>query len=133
MVSQATPGQYAGYTGPGTGAVTAFTWRVQATDFRTAGDWSDTCTFNFDPTRPGHPEVTKPTEAVIGQPASFTITAAGGTTPSGYLYQLNAGAPVQVANAGADGTTVTILPPATPTRSPSPACPPAATSATPRA
>ena len=110
VVSQATLRQYAGYTGPGTGAVTAFTWRVQATDFRTAGDWSDTCTFNFDPTRPGHPEVTKPTEAVIGQPASFTITAAGGTTPSGYLYQLNAGAPVQVANAGADGTTVTILP-----------------------
>ena len=109
VVPQATLRQYAGYTGPGTGAVTAFTWRVQATDFRTAGDWSDTCTFNFDPTRPGHPEVTKPAGAVIGQPADFTITAAGGTTPSGYLYQLNAGPPLQVA-ATAGGTTLSLLP-----------------------
>ncbi|MBQ1076822.1 VCBS repeat-containing protein [Micromonospora sp. C31] len=109
LVPQATLRQYAGYTGPGTGAVTTFTWRVQATDFRTPSDWSDTCTFNFDPTRPGHPEVTAPTGSVIGQPASFTITAAAGTTPSGYLYQLNAGAPVQVA-AAVGGTTVSVLP-----------------------
>ncbi|WP_146179913.1 FG-GAP-like repeat-containing protein [Micromonospora sp. RP3T] len=110
VVPQATLRQYAGYTGPGTGSVTAFTWRVQATDFRTPSDWSDTCTFNFDPTRPGHPEVSKPQGAILGQPTTFTITAAGGTTPSGYLYQLNAGAPVQVPNAGAGGTTVSILP-----------------------
>ncbi|MFC0027955.1 FG-GAP-like repeat-containing protein [Micromonospora chaiyaphumensis] len=110
VVPQATLRQYAGYTGPGTGTVTAYTWKVQATDFRTPSDWSDTCTFSFDPTRPGHPDVTAPAESVIGQPASFTITAAGGTTPSGYLYQLNAAAPVQVTASGTGSTTVSILP-----------------------
>ncbi|MEV4824521.1 LamG-like jellyroll fold domain-containing protein [Micromonospora sp. NPDC049274] len=110
VVSQSLLRQFAGYTGAGTGAVTAFTWRVQATDFRTPSDWSDTCTFNFDPTRPGHPNVAAPTQSVIGQQTTFTISAAPGTTPSAYLYQLNAGAPVQVTAASSGDTTISILP-----------------------
>ncbi|MEV4826700.1 FG-GAP-like repeat-containing protein, partial [Micromonospora sp. NPDC049274] len=96
------------------GAITGFSWKVQATDFRTPSDWSATCTFTFDPTRPGHPSVSDaPTGATIGQPATFTITkseGSNGTTPSGYVSQLNGGPPVDIP-ADATGTaTFTVSP-----------------------
>lgn len=79
---------------------------------------STTCTFNFDPTIPGPPSITDSTGAdcgdststaayTVGTSATFTITpAAGGGTPSGYLYQLNGAAPITTTK-----TTFTIKPP----------------------
>ncbi|WP_156313243.1 LamG-like jellyroll fold domain-containing protein [Micromonospora sp. HK10] len=110
VVPQATLRQYAGYTGPGTGALTTFEWKVQATDFHATSDWSSPCRFNFDPTRPGHPEVTPPAQSTIGQPATFTVKAANGTAPSRYLYQLNAGPAVEVGADGSGETSISILP-----------------------
>ena len=43
------------------GTVTNFSWKVQATDFRTPSDWSATCNFTFDPTRPAPPSSAEPT------------------------------------------------------------------------
>ncbi|MEU8265470.1 hypothetical protein AB0C02_33360, partial [Micromonospora sp. NPDC048999] len=94
------------------GARTNFSWKAQATDFRTPSDWSDTCKFDFDPTRPGPPEVSDPsTDAVIGQPVTFTITKGTSTTiPSSYVYQLNAGPPVDVAADSAGSATIAVSP-----------------------
>ncbi|MFC0003706.1 FG-GAP-like repeat-containing protein [Micromonospora siamensis] len=94
------------------GALTSLSWAVQATDFRTPSDWSATCTFTFDPTRPGPPTVSDaPAGATIGQPTTFTITkGTSPTVPSGYTYQLNAGAPVEVPADGAGNATVTVSP-----------------------
>ncbi|RLK22480.1 VCBS repeat protein [Micromonospora sp. M71_S20] len=93
------------------GALTQFSWKAQATDFRTPSDWSATCTFQFDPTRPGAPNVPEVPDGstTIGQPFTVDITKADGTNPSGYVYQLNAGPPVDASTT--DGTaTITITP-----------------------
>ncbi|MCW3845507.1 hypothetical protein ONA70_36140, partial [Micromonospora yasonensis] len=94
------------------GAITNFSWKVQATDFRTPSDWSAACKFDFDPTRPGPPSVSEPSAgATIGQPVTFTITKGTSTTvPSSYVYQLNAGAPVEVDADASGNATVTISP-----------------------
>ncbi|MEH0935072.1 FG-GAP-like repeat-containing protein, partial [Micromonospora psammae] len=103
----------AGVTGtPGSGQPTAFSWKVQATDFRTAGEWSATCTFTFDPTRPGKPAVAEPTgQITIGQPMTLSVgPPESGTPPRGYFYQLNASAPVEV-TAQTDGSaSITLAP-----------------------
>ncbi|NJP35693.1 LamG-like jellyroll fold domain-containing protein [Micromonospora thermarum] len=93
------------------GQLTTFSWKVQATDFRTPSDWSATCKFTFDPSRPGQPSVTQPTvPTVIGQPATFTFSKASGTTPSAYVYQLNAGPPIDVAADTSGNATVSVVP-----------------------
>jgi hypothetical protein len=93
------------------GAVTSFSWQVQAYDGTFSSPWSATCAFRFDPTRTGPPTITTPGSLRMGVPATFTIAPPlSGTTPSGYLYQLNS-APPATATAGVSGNaTVTITP-----------------------
>ncbi|MCW3845508.1 hypothetical protein ONA70_36145, partial [Micromonospora yasonensis] len=93
------------------GAVTKFSWKVQTTDFRISSEVSDPCTFSFDPTRPGAPTV--PTVAdgttTIGQ--AFTIDVTPPTSGvGGYIYQLNAGPPVDVTPDAAGKATITVTP-----------------------
>ncbi|MDQ7911375.1 LamG-like jellyroll fold domain-containing protein [Phytohabitans sp. ZYX-F-186] len=94
------------------GTITQFSWRVQATDFNKTSDWSTTCNFKFDPTRTGPPTVSQPdSSAVIGQSVTVTVTPpATGSTPSGYLYQLNGGPPGNV-TATSGNATITVTPP----------------------
>ncbi|WP_308194346.1 FG-GAP-like repeat-containing protein [Micromonospora salmantinae] len=97
----------------GGGAATNFSWKVQATDFRSPSDWSATCTFTYDPSRPGSPTVSQPNdgETVVGQPWTFDVTPAPGTTvPKGYVYQVNAGPPVDVTADAAGNATITVAP-----------------------
>ncbi|MER7416130.1 FG-GAP-like repeat-containing protein [Micromonospora peucetia] len=105
----------AGVTGTSPGAATSFSWKVQSTDFRTPSDWSATCTFTFDPTRPGAPAVSHPGDltTTVGVPATFTITkseSSTGSTPSGYVYQLNAGPPFDVPAEATGNATIAISP-----------------------
>lgn len=113
VVPQSELRKYAGYTGPGTGTVTSFSWRVQATDFRTPSDWSVTCKFIFDPTRTGKPEVelaSPDAPIVVGQPVTFAVTApSGGSTPTSYSYQLNSAPPIIIA-ASAGNASITLKP-----------------------
>ncbi|MFY1623793.1 LamG-like jellyroll fold domain-containing protein [Micromonospora sp. WMMD735] len=112
VIPQSTLRTYSGYTGPGTGTATSFSWRVQATDFGAAGDWSVTCKFIFDPTRAGKPEVqlTSAEPTIVGQTATFGITPpSGGTAPSSYSYQLNSAPPV-VIPASTGTTSITLKP-----------------------
>jgi hypothetical protein len=91
-------------------ALTDFSWRVRTTDGNATGNWSTTCSFRFDPTRTGAPGVTPPATAMIGQTAAFAVVKAPtGTTPTGYLYQINGGPPGTVA-ASAGNATVTVTP-----------------------
>ncbi|GAA1957340.1 hypothetical protein GCM10009838_11660 [Catenulispora subtropica] len=92
------------------GAVTQFSWHVQASDYKFSSAWSATCTFDFDPTRQGAPSVTEPVNAKVGTPVSITIAKPlTGTVPSSYLYQLN-GTAAQTVTAASGGATVTITP-----------------------
>ncbi|MGW0215610.1 LamG-like jellyroll fold domain-containing protein [Micromonospora chokoriensis] len=93
------------------GAVTNFSWKVQATDFRATSEWSATCSFTFDPTRTGAPDISQPQRpATVGEPVSFTVTPpSSGTVPSSYSYQLNGLPPVTV-SASAGNATVTVTP-----------------------
>ncbi|AVT32970.1 hypothetical protein C6361_29890 [Plantactinospora sp. BC1] len=95
------------------GAATSLSWKVQATDFRSPSDWSGTCKFTFDPTRPGAPTIPQPVdgETAVGQPWTFPVTPPAGTTvPSGYVYQLNAGPPVDVPADAAGNATISAAP-----------------------
>jgi hypothetical protein len=95
------------------GVATAFRWSVTATQ-NSLSATSATCTFTFDPTRPHAPDVTVPTDAVIGKPATFTVNYVkntGETTvPSSYQYQLNGGPIVTVAATASGQATFTAIP-----------------------
>ncbi|BCB75035.1 hypothetical protein Pflav_014450 [Phytohabitans flavus] len=95
------------------GAITQFSWKVRATDFHKTSAWSATCHFRADPTRTDAPVVTPPAEgsATVGKPVTIAVSPAPtGSTPSGYLYQLNADPPSQV-TAATDGTaSITVVP-----------------------
>ncbi|RAO06707.1 LamG-like jellyroll fold domain-containing protein [Micromonospora noduli] len=93
------------------GAATNFSWKVQATDFRTPSDWSATCNFTFDPTRTGAPDISQPQGlAKIGEEVRFTITPpSSGTQPTSYSYQLN-GLPPFTVSASAGTAVVTVTP-----------------------
>jgi len=92
------------------GVPTKISWKVQATDYKYSSSWS-TCSFTFDPTRPGAPNVPDPHGEIIGTPTTFTIApAATGTAPASYTYQLNGAAPLSVAATGA-ATTISLTPP----------------------
>jgi hypothetical protein len=107
------------------GAATSFTWLAQSTDGTLAGRWSNTCTFVWDPTRPGAPGIaptanpptgtvdcplvpTMPTHP-IGSACRFTISPPNGANISGYVYQVDDAAPVTVTAGGSADITV-ILP-----------------------
>lgn len=110
-------------------SVLKVSWNVQTSDGTYSSPTSKTCTFNFDPTIPGAPTLNDATGATCGDPAStasytvgtsasFTITPnPGGSTPSGYLYQLNGAAPITTTKTsfsikptrGTDVLTVTAL------------------------
>ncbi|MEV6023032.1 hypothetical protein [Streptomyces sp. NPDC052036] len=93
------------------GSITEFDWKVRATDFTRTGDWSTICHFSFDPTRPGTPVIAQPGPSTVGQPLSIAISApSGGTAPSGYQYQLNAGAPANVTADASGNATITVTP-----------------------
>ncbi|MEU6224733.1 LamG-like jellyroll fold domain-containing protein [Streptomyces sp. NPDC047042] len=89
-------------------------WKAQDTDFHFTSAWTKTCSFTFDPSRPGAPVITLPDSStacpvnvpadgstdppsvgVIGDRCSFTISPSpgGSVTPTAYVYQLNGGAP----------------------------------------
>ena len=98
------------------GAITQFSWKVQVTDFNVTSDWSGTCNFKFDPTRPGQPDVTPPAEdtATIGQSIKIPIAPAtssdtSDTAASSYLYQLNGG-PYGTVTADAGTASITVVP-----------------------
>ncbi|MGW5560041.1 LamG-like jellyroll fold domain-containing protein [Micromonospora sp. NPDC003944] len=95
------------------GAITNFSWKVQATDFQVASDWSATCNFTFDPTRTGAPDIGQPQgQPKIGDEVSFAITPPStGTQPTSYSYQLNGLPPVTISASAGAATVV-----ATPTR-----------------
>lgn len=87
------------------GAITEFSWNVTISDGTDNSPTSVTCSFFFDPTRPGNPVITPASSSyTIGTPASFTFSPdTSGSTTAYYSYQLNASAPVTV-SAGASGT-----------------------------
>jgi hypothetical protein len=92
------------------GGATKFSWAVQATDYKASSSWSTTCSFTYDRTRPGQPEIAPVTSAAIGQSLDIAISPpATGTVPTSYLYQLNGG-PYGTVNATAGAATVTIIP-----------------------
>ncbi|MGC4820207.1 LamG-like jellyroll fold domain-containing protein [Micromonospora sp. DT63] len=95
------------------GAITTFSWKVQATDFGASSDWSATCSFTFDPTRTGAPDISRPQgQSKIGEEVSFAITPPStGTQPASYSYQLNGLPPVTVSATAGAATVIT-----TPTR-----------------
>jgi hypothetical protein len=103
------------------GAVTEFSWNVTVTDHVSGikNQTSATCSFNFDPTRPGQPNIDPPASTqsasgpvygTIGTAESFSVTpASSGTAPSGYSYQLNQGPPT-TATATSGDLTISITP-----------------------
>jgi hypothetical protein len=95
------------------GAVTQFTWQVDARDDEpSTGGWSG-CSFNFDPTRTGAPIINpvQPGSTTIGTPFSLTVNhPATGTLPTSYLYQLNGGVPGTVTADGSGNASITITP-----------------------
>ncbi|MFC1435234.1 LamG-like jellyroll fold domain-containing protein [Streptacidiphilus sp. N1-3] len=90
-------------------------WKAQVSDFYYTSGWSPTCSFTFDPTRPGAPAINLPatssscpvtlpadpdsTDApmvgTIGNTCVFSLSPAPGSpvVPSAYVYQLNGGSP----------------------------------------
>ncbi|WP_062641938.1 hypothetical protein [Streptomyces maremycinicus] len=93
------------------GSLTEFDWKVRAEDSAHTTDWSTTCHFSFDPTRPGMPVIAEPGASTIGQPLSIAVsTPGGGTVPTRYRYQLNAGGPVDVTADATGNATITITP-----------------------
>ncbi|MFE9429024.1 beta strand repeat-containing protein [Kitasatospora sp. NPDC006697] len=108
------------------GSATSFSWQVQASDGTLQSPVSSTCTFTWDPSRPGAPTI-KPnpappsgtqtcadfgdtTDAVqqIGTTCSFIVTPPNGSSVSGYLFQVNQSPPVTVAATGATAISVPV-------------------------
>ena len=93
------------------GAVTEFSWKAQATDYKLTSSWSVTCNFTFDATRPAAPAVTVPDSATIGQQATVTVAPPdGGTIPAGYAYQLNTDPPQTVPADASGNATIVVTP-----------------------
>ncbi|MCU7820152.1 FG-GAP-like repeat-containing protein [Kitasatospora sp. DSM 101779] len=89
-------------------------WTVTATDFYASSPTSTTCSFLFDPTRPGAPAVTPPSGTTLGTSVSVNIspvcalstpsTCTAGNTPSSYEYQLNGAGRITVAATNGNAT-----------------------------
>jgi hypothetical protein len=115
IVAQSLLENAAGMIGGTGGTITTFSWRVQTTDGQATSLWSATCSFAFDPTRPGAPQIPNPpapNTTTIGTSATIHVVKPTNDDPAKYLYQLNAGAPATV-DADPDGTTDIVI---TPTR-----------------
>ena len=95
------------------GVVTNYFWKVFVTDGNMQSDWSAPCSFTFDATRPGPPEIAAIDDGVakIAKPVTTTVTPpSAGTAPASYLYQLN-GEPYGSINVAASGpTSITVTP-----------------------
>ncbi|MFC1428293.1 hypothetical protein ACEZCY_34520, partial [Streptacidiphilus sp. N1-12] len=120
QVAVLTPSE-AFYKAQAAGAATSFSWIAQTTDGTLTSAWSAPCTFGWDPTQPGAPTITPnptpPTDTVtcptldvpagsvqaVGSTCSFNLAPpTGGSTVSGYIYQVNQDPPQTVsASAGA--------------------------------
>ncbi|MEV4278430.1 LamG-like jellyroll fold domain-containing protein [Actinoplanes xinjiangensis] len=74
------------------GQIAKFYWAAQATDYGMSSDWV-TCSFTYDRSRPGTPEMAPiaPGTTTIGTPVTVTINPPAGTVPASYTYQVNAG------------------------------------------
>jgi len=96
------------------GKATSFSWNVVVTDFKYPSPISATCSFIWDPTRQGEPDVAEPENATIGQPVSIAVTFTKqhptDTIPSSYLYQLNGGPVASAAANSAGGATIKVTP-----------------------
>ncbi|MEV8504616.1 hypothetical protein AB0368_07265 [Actinoplanes sp. NPDC051475] len=96
------------------GKPTAFRWNVTTSQNGLTSAASTTCTFTFDPTRPHAPDVTPPTGATIGKPATFAVSYVknvGETTaPASYQFQLNGGAVVTVTADSSGNATFSAVP-----------------------
>ena len=101
------------------GATTDFSWKVRVTDFPASATdtthysaWSTECKLKFDPTRMGTPSITVDPGAQVGQPATVHIAKNPSDTspPSGYLIQVNGGAPINVAADASGNATAQITP-----------------------
>jgi hypothetical protein len=106
------------------GARTVFNWQAQTSDGTLASGWSSTCSFAWDPTRPGAPTVAPnpnppsgaktcatvndTTDSVqqVGTSCSFTLTPPVGATISGFTYQVDDQPPVTVDATGATNVSV---------------------------
>ncbi|WP_159401016.1 FG-GAP repeat domain-containing protein [Streptomyces sp. NRRL B-24484] len=100
----------ASFEGAAAGRITDFVWQFRADADGRKSQWSPACRFSFDPTRQGAPVVPEPSGAVIGKPVTVTVAPpADGSVPAGYRYQLNVGAPVEVA-AVAGRAVITLTP-----------------------
>jgi hypothetical protein len=96
------------------GTVTTFSWKATVSD-GIATATSATCSFRFDPARPGRPtiaDVPADGSTAAGQPVTVHINPpTTGGTPGSYLYQLNNAAPGTVPADSATGVgTLTITP-----------------------
>ena len=94
-------------------AITQFSWRVQVTDYNLTSDWSQTCSFKFDPTTTGAPALAVPDDDTTTIGLSTTITIAKGTTgstPTAYLYQVNGNPHGKVAADAAGNATIQVTP-----------------------
>ena len=98
------------------GAQTSFSWRVRGYDGAPDNGWSNwspTCAFVFDPTRPAAPTVAEIPEnaTTIGQSYSMAVTKpTGSSNPGSYLVQLNGAAPVSFPADGSGNATITFKP-----------------------
>jgi hypothetical protein len=105
-------------------AKTEYSWDIYTSD-GPAGNTetlnstiSATCSFYYDPTVPGAPNVTATSSSYqVGQPGTFTISpgtcptndTSCTTSPSSYIYQLNTSDPITVPSQGLS-TQITIRP-----------------------
>ncbi|GLW35135.1 hypothetical protein Areg01_80710 [Actinoplanes regularis] len=76
------------------GGAQKFNWAVQATDGLMTSDWT-TCSFIYDTTRPGHPDIQQVglNDAKIGKSIDIPVQPStdGTAAPTSFLYQFNGG------------------------------------------
>jgi hypothetical protein len=94
------------------GASSKIHWQVQATDYGATSDWSTTCNFVYDRTRPSAPELGQVADGTVAIGEAVTVDVnppASGTEPTSYLYQLNGG-PYGTVTAEAGAAQITVIP-----------------------
>lgn len=107
-------------------ALTPLTFKAETTDNTLPTTaWSSTCSFTYDPTRPGSPTITPAANGSgvtcytaedpgttaappVGTSCEFTFAKPPTATISGYIYQVDQQQPVKVTSTGSDTITVTL-------------------------
>jgi hypothetical protein len=105
-------------------SATSFTFEAEASDGTITTTWSNTCSFTFDPTRPGAPGIAPVANAShvvcatvgdttdsmqpVGTSCAFTFSPPPTATISGYIYQLDQQPPVTVSATGSYTATLTM-------------------------